>query len=170
MSFVEDGVKMLNTLRDVGWQPKVVGATAMSIYAKAIARSVDENAFDNVIGMAYKGLTYCTGEPEGKSLFAEFGEKLKAFSPETAGKVSVSLASEYYDAVKLLEAGIKAVGGTDGPELAHWIQTEGSKVPLIHGSMSPSAQSQFVFGPSAIAAVERPNQTRSDGLMKRSGC
>ena len=170
MSFVEDGVKMLNTLRDVGWQPKVVGATAMSIYAKAIARSVDENAFDNVVGMAYKGLTYCTGEPEGKSPFAEFGEKLKAFSPQTAGKVSVSLASEYYDAAKLLEAGINAVGGTNGPELAHWIQTEGSKVPLIHGSMSPTAQSQFVFGQSAIAPVERPNLTRSDGLMKRSGC
>lgn len=170
MSFVEDGVKVLNTLRDVGWQPKVVGSTAMTVYAKAIAPRVDKTAFDNVVGMAYKGLTYCTGDAEGKSPFAEFGEKLKAYSPSTVGKVSVSLASEYYDAVKLLEAGIEATGGNDGPKLAHWIETEGSKVKLIHGSMSPSPESHFVFGPNEIAPVEKPDQTRSDGLMKRSGC
>jgi len=72
----------------------------MTIYAGAIAPNVDKNAFDNVVGMAYKGLTYCTGEAKGKSMYAEFGEKLKAHSPSTVGKVSVGLASEYYDAVK----------------------------------------------------------------------
>ncbi|MDP1604764.1 MAG: ABC transporter substrate-binding protein [Legionella sp.] len=169
-SFVEDGVKILNTLRDVSWQPKVVGATAMTIYAGAIAPNVDKNAFDNVVGMAYKGLTYCTGEAEGKSLFAEFGDKMKAHSPSTVGKVSVSLASEYYDAVKLIEAGIKATGGTDGAKLAKWMETDAKKVKLIHGSVSPTAESHFMFGPDEIAPVERPQQTRSDGLMKRSGC
>lgn len=169
-SFVEDGVKLLNTLRDVSWQPKVVGSTSMSIYAGAIAPNVDKNAFDNVVGMAYKGLTYCTGEAEGKSMYAEFGEKLKKHSPSTVGKVSVSLASEYYDAVKLLEAGIKATGGTDGEKLAKWMETDAKKVKIIHGSVSPSAESHFMFGPDEIAAVERPHQTRSDGLMKRSGC
>lgn len=169
-SFVEDGVKILNTLRDVSWQPKVVGATAMTIYAGAIAPNVDKNAFDNVVGMAYKGLTYCAGEAEGKSPFAEFGDKMKAHSPSTVGKVSVSLASEYYDAVKLLEAGIKATGGTDGAKLAKWMETDAKKVKLIHGSVSPTAESHFMFGPDEIAPVERPQQTRSDGLMKRSGC
>jgi branched-chain amino acid transport system substrate-binding protein len=170
MSFVEDGVKMLNGFRDVGWQPKIVGSTAMSIYAQAIARSVDKNAFENVVGMAYKGLTYCPGDAEGKSRYAEFADKLKAFSPSTHGKVSVSLASEYYDAMLLIRAGIKALGTTAGPDFARWIETEGSKVSLIHGSISPSAQSHFLFGPNEIAPVEQPNQARSDGLMKRSGC
>jgi len=170
MSFVEDGVKMLNTFRDVGWQPKVVGAPAMSIYAQAISRNVDANAFDPVIALAYKGLTYCSGDPEGKSAYASFGDKLKAYSPSTHGKVSVSLASEYYDAIKLVEAGIKATGTTKGPELAKWMETASSKVPLIHGAVSPSADSHFLFGPNELAAVEKPNQVRADGLMKRSGC
>jgi ABC-type branched-subunit amino acid transport system substrate-binding protein len=169
-SFVEDGVKMLNTFRDVGFQPKVVGSTAMSVYAAAIARGVDAKSFEDVYSIAYKALTYCMGDAAGKSLYAEFGDKLKAFSPATHGKVSVSLASEYYDAVKLLEAGIKAQNGTKGPELARWIETEGTKVPLIHGAVSPSSQSHFLFGTNELAAVERPSQTRADGLMKRAGC
>ena len=170
MSFIEDGVKMLNTFRDVNWQPKVLGAPAMSIYAGAISRSVDANAFDNVMALAYKGLTYCTGDAEGKSLYAEFGEKLKAFSPSTHGKVSVSLASEYYDAIKLLEAGIKEIKSTSGPELARWMETKGSTIKLIHDRVSPSAESHFLFGPNELAAVEQPNKTRADGLMKRAGC
>lgn len=169
-SFVEDGTKLLNTLRDVSWQPKVVGSTSMTIYAGAIAPNVDKTAFDNVVGMAYKGLTYCSGDAEGKSMYAEFGDKLKAHSPSTVGKVSVGLASEYYDAVKLLEAGIKATGGTDGDKLAKWMETDAKNVKIIHGSVSPSAESHFMFGPNEIAAVERPQITRADGLMKRSGC
>jgi ABC-type branched-subunit amino acid transport system substrate-binding protein len=170
LSFVEDGVKMLNTFRDVGWQPKVVGASAISIYAPAIARGVEASAFDNVYSAAYRGLTYCTGDAAGSGAYAQFGDKLKAFAPNLVGKVSVSLASEYYDAVMLLAAGIKAVNGTKGPELAKWIETQGSKVALIHGAVSPSAESHFLFGPNELTMVERPNQTRSDGLIKRSGC
>lgn len=169
-SFIEDGVKMLNTFRDVGWQPKIVGATAVSIYAGAIARSVEAKSFDNVYGAAYRGLTYCVGDAPGTGAYAQFGEKLKVFAPNLVGKVSVSLASEYYDAVMLLAAGIKAVGSTQGPELAKWIETQGSKVPLIHGTVSPSASSHFLFGPNELSMVEQPNQPRADGLLKRSGC
>jgi branched-chain amino acid transport system substrate-binding protein len=170
LSFVEDGVKMLNTFRDVGWQPKVVGSTAISVYAPAIARGVEASAFDNVYSAAYRGLTYCTGDAAGTGAYAAFGEKLKAFAPNSAGKISVSLASEYYDAIMLLAAGVKAVGSTKATELAKWIETEGAKVPLIHGAVSPSARSHFLFGTNELAVVERPNQTRADGLMKRSGC
>lgn len=169
LSFVEDGARMLNTFRDVGWQPKVVGSTAISVYAAAIARSVDAKAFDNVHSIAYRGLTYCPADASGRGPYAEFGEKLKAFAPALQGKVSVSLASEYYDAVKLLEAGVKAVG-TKGPDLARWMETEGSKVSLIHGAISPSAESHFLFGANELSPVERPNQVREDGLMRRVGC
>jgi branched-chain amino acid transport system substrate-binding protein len=170
LSFVEDGVKTLNTFRDVGWQPKIVGSTAISVYAPAIARSVEASAFDNVYSAAYRGLTYCTGDAAGTGGYAAFGEKLRAFAPGAVGKISVSLASEYYDAVMLLAAGVKAVGNTKGPELAKWIETEGKRVPLIHGAVSPSAESHFLFGPNELAVVERPNQTRPDGLIKRAGC
>ncbi|WP_137391680.1 ABC transporter substrate-binding protein [Rhodoligotrophos defluvii] len=169
-STVEDGGRMLKTLAQVGWQPKVVGATAMSVYAPAIARSVGAEAFENVHSVAYKGMTYCADDAEGASPYAEFSRALEAFAPDQAGKVSVSLASEYYDAVKLLAAGIEATGGTDGPTLAKWIETEGSKVPLIHGAISPSSESHFLFGPDELAIVDRPNETRADGLMRRSGC
>lgn len=169
-STVEDGAKMLGTLGQVGWQPKVVGATAMSIYAPAIARSVGPEPFGNVYSVAYRGMTYCSDDAEGSSPYAEFTRKLEAFAPESAGKISVSLASEYYDAVKLFVAGIEATGGTDGPALAAWLETEGSKVPLIHGAVSPSKESHFLFGADELAMVERPNETRADGLMKRFGC
>lgn len=169
-STVEDGAKMLSTLQQVGWEPKVVGATAISVYAPAIARSVGEEAFANVHSVAYKGLTYCTGEAEGSSPYAEFSAKLAEAAPDTVGKISVSLASEYYDAVKLVAAAVTATGGTDGPALAEWIETEGSKVPLIHGAVSPDSESHFLFGPSELAVVDRPNEIRADGLMKRSGC
>lgn len=169
-STVDDSVKMLKTLSQVGWQPKIVGATSMSVYAPAIARSVGPEAFENLYGVAYKGMTYCSTDAEGTSPYAEFAKKLQAAIPETAGKISISLASEYYDAVKLIAAGITATGATDGPTLAKWIETEGAKVPLIHGAVSPSGESHFLFGPSELAMVHKPNATRSDGLMKRSGC
>jgi len=169
-SIVEDGALMLSTLAQVGWQPPVVGATAMAVYAPAIARSVGPEAFENVYSAAYKGMTYCAADAEGASRYAQFATALNAFAPEQAGKVSVSLASEYYDSVKLLVAGIEATGGTDGPALARWIETEGPKVPLIHGAISPSGESHFLFGPEELAIVHRPNETRGDGLMKRSGC
>jgi branched-chain amino acid transport system substrate-binding protein len=170
LSFVEDGVKMLNTFRDVGWQPKIVGSTAISVYAPAIARRVEASTFDDVYSAAYRGMTYCTGDPAGAGAYATFQEKLKTFAPNSVGKISMSLASEYYDAVTLLTAAVKAVGSTNAVDVAHWIETEGSNVPLIHGAVSPSAQSHFLFGPSELVVVERPNRTSSDGLMKRSGC
>ncbi len=169
-STVEDGVKMLKTLADVGWQPKIIGATAMSVYAPAIARSAGAKAFANVYSAAYKGMTYCSSDTEGASTYAQFARKLERHAPGSAGKLSVSLASEYYDAVNLLAAGIAATGGTDGVKLARWMETEGAKVKLIHGAISPSADSHFLFGPAELAMVERPNDTRADGLMKRSGC
>ncbi len=169
-STVEDGTKMLRTLADVGWQPKVLGASAMSVYASAIARSTGAKAFANVYSIAYRGMTYCASDAEGASTYAQFARKLERHSPGSAGKISVSLASEYYDAVNLLAAGIAATGGTDGPKLARWLETEGSKVKLIHVAISPSAESHFLFGPAELAMVERPNDTRADGLMKRFGC
>lgn len=169
-SFVEDGAKMLNTFRDVGWKPKVVGSTAVSIYAPAISRTVDANAFENVYGLAYKAMTKCANDKGAKGPYATFIDRLKEFSPQSAGKVSVSLASEYYDGVRLMEAAVKALGKTSGPDVARWIETEGSKVPLIHGSVSPSATSHFLFGPNELSAVESPNKIGDDGLMTRSGC
>lgn len=169
-SFVEDGARMLNTFRDVGWKPKVVGSTAISIYAPAIARTVDANAFDGVFGLAYTAMTKCSADKGGKGPYAQFIDRLKEFSPQSAGKVSVSLASEFYDGVQLLAAAVKATGKTSGPEVARWIETEGSKVPLIHGSVSPNAQSHFLFGPNELSAVESPNKIGEDGLMVRFGC
>ncbi|MGO4842887.1 hypothetical protein AB4144_62520, partial [Rhizobiaceae sp. 2RAB30] len=63
-----------------------------------------------------------------------------------------------------------AIGGTDGPELAKWVETKGAEVSLIHGAISPSSQSHFLFGADELAVVERPNELRADGLMKRRGC
>jgi len=169
-SSVEDGAKMLKTLGDVGWQPKIFGATSMSVFAPAIVRSTGPEAYANVYAVAYRGMTYCEGDVEGESEYAKFTEALAAFKPESAGKISNSLASEYYDAVKLLAAGVTALGSTDGPALAEWVETKGSEVPLIHGAISPSSESHFLFGTDELAVVERPHELRSDGLMKRRGC
>lgn len=169
-SSVEDGTRMLKTLADVGWQPKVFGATAISVFAPAIVRSTGPEAFTNVYSVAYRGMTYCKDDAEGHSPYAKFSEALAAFQPNSVNKISNSLASEYYDAVKLLAAGMTAIGGTDGPELAKWVETKGSEVSLIHGAISPSSQSHFLFGADELAVVERPNELRADGLMKRRGC
>jgi len=169
-STVDDGVKFLGTTTQVGWLPKIVGAAAVSVYAPAIARSVPAEAFENVYSVAYKGLTYCSSDAEGTSAYADFSNKLKAFAPDVYEKISVSLASEYYDSVKLLMAGVEATGETGGEALAKWVESDGSKVPLIHGAISPSSESHFLFGPNELAIVHRPNDIRADGLMKRAGC
>jgi branched-chain amino acid transport system substrate-binding protein len=169
-STVEDGARMLRTLGEIGWQPQIVGATAMSVYGPAIARTTGAEAFVNVHSVAYKGMTYCSTDAEGASKYAEFAKKLKAFAPESANKISGSLAAEYYDAVHLIVAAIEATGGVDGDKLAKWIETNGSKVPLIHGAVSPSSESHFLFGPAELSVVDRPNELRADGLAKRSGC
>ncbi|MBS7701228.1 MULTISPECIES: ABC transporter substrate-binding protein [unclassified Chelatococcus] len=168
-SSVEDGAKMLKTLGEIGWQPKVFGATAISVFAPAIVRSTGPDAFANVYSVAYRGMTYCSGDAEGANKYAQFAKALAEFMPRS-DKLSVSLASEYYDAVKLLAAGIAATGGTDGVALARWVETKGWEVPLIHGSISPSSESHFLFGDKELAMVERPHDVRVDGLMKRRGC
>jgi len=124
----------------------------------------------SMIRLAYKAMTKCAADKGAKGPYATFIDRLKEFSPQSAGKVSVSLASEFYDGVRLMEAAVKAIGKTSGPDVARWIETEGSKVPLIHGSVSPSATSHFLFGPNELSAVESPNKIGEDGLMTRSGC
>ncbi|MGO4831686.1 ABC transporter substrate-binding protein, partial [Rhizobiaceae sp. 2RAB30] len=87
-SSVEDGTRMLKTLADVGWQPKVFGATAISVFAPAIVRSTGPEAFTNVYSVAYRGMTYCKDDAEGHSPYAKFSEALAAFQPNSVNKIS----------------------------------------------------------------------------------
>lgn len=166
----EDSAKVLTTLRDIGWSPKVLASVSTATFGPTIVKNVGADAFKNVISESYSGLTYCAGDAVGSGEFAKFKERLKAFAPEFDGKIPPSTTMYYYDALYFIKAAMEATKSTDATVLSPWIEANGSSVKLITTKPTPSKATHHMWGPDSIVMVEDVHVTRADGLQKRSGC
>ena len=76
-----------------------------------------------------RGVSYCTGDPVGRSAFAAFREKIKAFDPQHYDQLAHQNVAWFYDAVYILKAAIEATHSLDGPTLTRWVEANVTKVP-----------------------------------------
>ncbi len=166
----EDSAKVLTSLRDIGWSPKVLASVSMATFGPTIVKNVGADGFKNVISESYSGLSYCASDAVGTGEFAKFKERLKAFAPEFDGKIPPSTTMYYYDALYFIKAAMEAAKTTDATKLAPWIEENGASVKLITTKPTPSKATHHMWGPDSIVMVEDVHLTRSDGLQKRVGC
>lgn len=171
-----DMVHLLKGRLDFGWDVPVVGQLSIPTYAPQAAKLVPADAFRGVYGQNYGGFSYCTNDAPGQGGFAKFKERLKAFSPESDGKIPAPTALYMYDSVFLMKAALEGMQkekmAIDGPNFQQWMYKNAKNVTSLVTAkgLSPSKDSHFLFGAGAYVMVERPDQSRPDGTMKRVGC
>ncbi len=171
-----DLVHLLKGRNDFGWDIPVVGQLSVPTYAPQAAKLVSADAFRGVYGQNYGGFSYCTNDAPGSGGFAKFKERLKAFSPESDGKIPAPTALYMYDSVYLMKAALEGMQkdkmAIDGPNFQQWMYKHAKEVNTLVTAkgLAPSTESHFLFGAGAYVMVERPDQSRPDGTMKRVGC
>jgi ABC-type branched-subunit amino acid transport system substrate-binding protein len=167
----EDVGRILKGLGDIGWKVKVIGTTAVAVYPEQVTKIAGPDAFNDVVAINNKVYTYCASEPPGSGPIPKFEAKLKAFAPESAGKVPTLAVAWYYDAVQVLKAAYDGTGGkTDGPSIAAWIEENGKSLKLLNGVPEVSKTSHFMLAQNSLTLVEHPEKKREDGLQKRAVC
>jgi ABC-type branched-subunit amino acid transport system substrate-binding protein len=167
----EDSTKLLQTLRDIGWDPPIVSFAAIATYGPTIVKATGADAFKNVLSLNYLGFTYCSNDKVGENPYATFRKGVAAFDPDLAKTVSLVSSVYFHDSLQVMRAAMDGAKSTDGPTLAAWLEEHGSSVKnLIMGPPSPSKASHFLLGPDSLVMVVRPDQMREDSLQKRAGC
>jgi ABC-type branched-subunit amino acid transport system substrate-binding protein len=167
-SFGEDAGRVVNSLSDLNWKIKVIGGVFSTLTPGVLKVAPDAYKDGNVLGITYTAFTYCTGDPIGQAPFSKFLERLKAFDPANFDKLPTNSVSFMYDGVYLLKAAVEATNSTSGPVVAAWIEQKGAAYKAITGAVAASAERHSLFHDAAV--VERADQPRSDGLVKRAGC
>lgn len=164
-----DIANILKNLADLNWNVQIGSSNTVSALYAPIANQAGPAIKRVLAAVQIKAFTYCTGDPVGQSTYAKFLPRLKAADPASFGKISISLAAWYTDAVRVARAGVNGVGSADGRKVAKWIEDNASKVPAITGDLVATTKSHFL-GAKTIAMMEDLGNVRSDGLMKRAGC
>ena len=167
----EDGGLTLKTMEELGWRLPVVSAIA-TVLQSSVVKVAGPDVFKSgrIVGLTFKAFSYCQGDPVGRSDFARFLQRVKAFEPDNFDKLNIYAMSFMYDAVNILTAAIEATRSTDGPTIANWIVQNAHNVPAVSGKFGPTKTSNFLFGSEAVYLVPRPDVRREDGLMQRAGC
>jgi branched-chain amino acid transport system substrate-binding protein len=157
-------------LSEIGWKvPEVAGQSATYLYAAAL--KIAPNAFDNMVSVGITALSYCSKDPIGQNEFARFRDKIKAFDPGRFDQLSHTSVAWGYDAVYIMKAAIEGTRSTDGPVIARWMEQHVGEVKAISGRLEATPGNHFLFAsPGALSMIEKPQQMRADGLVKRAGC
>jgi branched-chain amino acid transport system substrate-binding protein len=166
----DDLTTLARTLKDIGWTVPVVGGVGVATFAPLVVKTVGPEAFRTMVGLSGRGYTYCAGDALGQSDYAQFLRRFRAFAPDIAGKVAIPTVAWNYGAVSVLKSVVSAVGTTDGPTLAAWLEQNAGTVPHMVGTLSASRDSHFLLGPESMAMVQDPDMIREDGLQRRFGC
>lgn len=166
----EDLSKLLKTLQDIDWDIKVVGSNSVGNYSPSIGKNLGDDAFANLLGTQYPGLTYCSGDAAGSSEYAQFVKRLNAYDPKMSAKLPPATVSGAYIPLFIMKAAVEATGSTEGPKLAAWLEENSGSVKNMYAKLSASKTSHFLFGPESLGVIEVPNRVREDGLQKRAGC
>ena len=167
----EDAGLTLKTMEELGWKLPVVSSIA-TVLQSTVVKVAGPDVFKSgrIVGLTFKAFSYCPGEPVGRSDFARFLQRLKAFEPDNFDKLNIYAMSFMYDAVNVLKAAIEGTRSVYGPAIANWIVQNAPNVPAVSGKFSPTKTSNFLFGSESVYLVPRPDVRREDGLMQRAGC
>ncbi len=166
----DDVVTMLRGRQDLGWNIPVVGTNAITTFANVVLKMAGREAFTNVAGQSFTGFTYCASDTPGTSDYAKFLTKLKAFAPEESQKVAVTTVGWDYASIMLMKDVAEGAGSLDASKMAAWLEANADKLKSMAGPLSASKDTHFLLGPNATVMAEHPEDIRSDGLLRRSGC
>jgi branched-chain amino acid transport system substrate-binding protein len=167
----EDHGTITKNMKELGWKLPIIGGIAPT-FLVAPAKKVDPTAYEGFVSVGMRAVSYCPNDVVGRSPYATFNNKVKAFDPANYDKLAITNVGWFYDAAYILKAAIEATRSVDGPTLTKWVEQNASKVPnMATGPYSASATNHFFYGdPHTLAMVEAPDKPRSDGLLKRAGC
>jgi branched-chain amino acid transport system substrate-binding protein len=170
----EDGGLLINNLREIGWNVRVVSAI-FGLATGGTLKVAGPDAFKS--GLYYSLLpasyTYCANEKLGDRAYDRYLAKLKAWNPEIYEKLDHKASLGPYDALMVFKAAVEGTKSLDGPALVSWIEKNGSTLRGAAGyPMAPSGASHFLIGASAMTFVTRPDVIRpQDKLVQRDyGC
>jgi len=167
----EDLANLLKSRKDLNWNVPIAGGVTVALFGPAAMKIAGQELFNGVAGISHTGFTYCSNDAVGQSPFAKYIQRLSAYP--AAGDIkrfSPSSSTLQYDALYVLKAAAEGTGGFDTVKMAEWIEANGSKLVSLSGPLFPSKTSHLLLGAKTLVPVERPYETRSDGLQKRAGC
>lgn len=165
----EDAGLALKTLQDIGWNVRME-SIALAFLSTAALKVAGNDAFEKAIGVTFRALTYCPNDPVGASDFAKFVGRIEAFAPDLKGKLAAPNALFTADQVSIIKAAVEATKSTEGPKVAAWIEQNAGSVKTIMGQMQASKDQHIMLSAGSFVGVTRPDQKRSDGLLRRAGC
>jgi branched-chain amino acid transport system substrate-binding protein len=166
-----DGGYILKNRQEMGWSIPVVGNITLAAQAENAVKIAGVDAYQDVLALNYKELTYCSGDVSGASNFSQFKGRLRAFDSANYDSYAPLVVAYTYDSVYALKAGLEGANSLKGPIFSAWMEADNS---LLSQAMSlplhPSDTSHFLISSAALVVAENPDQLNSDGLMKRAGC
>ncbi|PZQ46451.1 MAG: branched-chain amino acid ABC transporter substrate-binding protein [Rhodovulum sulfidophilum] len=169
-SIGDDSRKFFQNRDEIGWSVPVIGSLTTSNYAAGNAEVLGEEAFEDVYGVQFVGMTYCPGDPVGESDFARFASRAGERVPNLEQLGGAAALAPYYVEPYILKAAIEGAGSTEGAVVAGWIEANAAAMPNMLGEFTASKDSHFLLSDKAIVVVKAPHVHREDGLAERAVC
>lgn len=166
-----DTGRVLQQLDQLAWDVPVVGSYGTT-FADAVKKIAGEDAYKNTTAITFASFSACSADTVPETT-ASFVERVNAFDEKRASTAAFDGVAQTYDAVYLMKAAIEATGGTDAQKIAEWVMSDGAAWAegsnLVNQSISPSADSHFLYGPEALALVN-PGTQVAPSIFQRVGC
>lgn len=165
-----DQARILKQIDEVGWNVPVAGSLGVTALFAPIAQIAGPSVRLVAAGVQIKSFSYCSGDAVGAPPYAKFLQRLKAESPSNFDKLPYNLSAWTYDAIFMIKAAAEGAKSTSGRAMTKWIEGNKQGVLGITGVMKADASSHFLARPETFTLVEKLDQIRSDGMIKRAGC
>jgi ABC-type branched-subunit amino acid transport system substrate-binding protein len=163
-------VRAVEGTRSVGWNVPIVSQTAALLPNEVKAAVPDAFSAGKLIGLTLKASTMCQGDDPAKSPYVQLIAKIKAAAPSEWQRLSLPIASYYYDGIYLIKFAMEGARSVEGPAMAAWLEENAKSVTIVSGPISPTKADHILFGPDVFAFVKRPDQPNPSGLTVREGC
>lgn len=169
-SIGDDARKFLQNVDEIGWDVPVLGNLTTSNYAVGNARILGEEAFEDVYGVQFVGMTFCPGDPVGESPFAKFAALAAEKVPDLEKLGGAAALAPFYVEPWILKHAIEGADSTEGKAVAAWIEANAATMPNVLGELHADQTTHFLPSERALAVVKSPHVHREDGLVERAQC
>jgi branched-chain amino acid transport system substrate-binding protein len=165
----EDFASILNNLQEIGWNVKMSGAIAETMFAPPVSKLAPKDYIALVASVAYRGWTYCPGDKVDDLPFVQFKRRLLDIEKNHAKDLAPTIAAWGYDAMYIFKAAIEG-GAKNGPEIASWIEKNSSTVPAVSGQLAASPKTHFLVGAAGMTMVDDLAKPGPEDLYRRTDC
>ena len=167
---VGDMATILNNEQDIGWQVKMSGAIAETMFAEPVAKLVQRTVSITSRRSPFE---------DGRIVPATRSRICPSFSSRSVWPLSTLVSRKRlaptivgwaYDAIYVLKAGIES-GAQSGPEIAAWIEKNAASVTTVSGKLDGAGpKSHFLVGIGGMTMVDGLDSPGPEGLFRRTDC